>query len=124
MTKLDRVASDQLNVQIARNIVMVTQPDKPAAAIPVAGLNVLGAEIAPFIYFDIAATFGANFGAIQLELFANTLIPDGKGGVETKVVATGHIRCSQKAALSLRQAIDGALEILSQTQPVPESQKN
>ena len=103
---------------------MAKKPDTPAAAVPAAGYTVLGTVHAPFIYFDAAAAFGQNSGSIQLELFANALIPDGIGGIETRVVTTAHIRCSANAAMSLRQAIDGVLAMISQTEPVPDRQKN
>ena len=65
-------------------------------------------EQAPFIYFDGVVTYGFNAGAIQLELAANTLMPDG-AAVRTDVVITAHLRCSRGAAMSLRNAIDKAL---------------
>ncbi len=36
-------------------------------------------EQAPFIYFDGVATYGVNNGAIQMELAANTIMPEGTG---------------------------------------------
>ena len=36
-------------------------------------------ELAPFVYFDGVATFGIHNGAIQIELAANTILPEGKG---------------------------------------------
>src|SRR6266446_5276027 len=67
-------------------------------------------ELAPFIYFDGVPTYGVNAGAIQLELAANVLLPDGKG-VKIDVVITAHLRCSPVAAVALREAINQALAI-------------
>jgi len=68
----------------------------------------LGAEYAPFTYFDGVTTYGVNFGAIQLELAANIIVPDSTGpnGTRTDVVVTAHLRCSPNAAADLKQAID------------------
>jgi hypothetical protein len=68
-------------------------------------------ELAPFIYMDGVVTFGVNNGTIQLELAANTLLPEG-AGVRTDVVVTAHLRCSPAAAMGLREAIDKVLEML------------
>lgn len=65
-------------------------------------------EQAPFIYFDGVVTYGVNAGAIQLELAANTLVPDGPA-IRTDVLITAHLRCSPVAAMSLRNSIDKAL---------------
>jgi hypothetical protein len=67
-------------------------------------------ELAPFIYFDGVPTYGINNGAIQLELAANIILPDGKG-VKIDVVITAHLRCSPVAAVALREAINQALAI-------------
>jgi hypothetical protein len=72
-------------------------------------------ESAPFIYFDGVPTFGIRNGAIQIELAANTILPDGKG-VKIEVVMTAHLRCSPAAASSLRETIDKALALLQQEQ--------
>lgn len=85
-------------------------------------------ERAPFIYFDGAATFGTNSGAIQIELAANTLVPEGKG-VRIDVLVTAHLRCSPGAAMGLRDAIEKSLAMLSQGQeqvaaPAPGSKPN
>jgi hypothetical protein len=63
-------------------------------------------ELAPFIYFDAAPTYGVNNGAIQVELAASTVLPDGSGAVRIDVLITAHLRCSPTAAMSLREAID------------------
>jgi hypothetical protein len=83
-------------------------------------------EQAPFIYFDGVVTFGVNAGAIQLELAANTLVPDG-AAIRTDVLITAHLRCSPAAAMSLRDSIDKALAMPARQQvikPVPSSKPN
>jgi hypothetical protein len=72
-------------------------------------------ELAPFIYFDGVPTFGIRNGAIQIELAANTILPEGKG-VKIEVVITAHLRCSPAAASGLRETIDKALALLQQGQ--------
>jgi hypothetical protein len=78
----------------------------------------LGAEYAPFIYFDGVSTYGVNFGAIQIELAANIVVPDPTGptGTRTDVMMTAHIRCSPNAAADLKQSIERALEMLAKSQ--------
>jgi len=65
-------------------------------------------ELAPFIYFDAVPTYGTNNGAIQIELAANTILPDGRG-VKIDLAITAHLRCSPAAAVALRDVIDKAL---------------
>jgi hypothetical protein len=82
-------------------------------------------ELAPFIYFDGVPTFGTHNGAIQIELAANTILPEGTG-VRIAVVMTAHLRCSPVAAIGLRESLDKALELLQQgqqqiAQPAPGS---
>jgi hypothetical protein len=72
-------------------------------------------SVAPFIYFDGVPTFGIRNGAIQIELAANTIVPEGKG-VKIDVVMTAHLRCSPAAARGLRETIDKALALLQQGQ--------
>jgi hypothetical protein len=80
---------------------------------------------APFIYFDTAATYGTNNGAIEIELTARTIIPVVEtNSVRNEALITAHIRCSPNAAMSLKFAIEKALEMLAnpaqpQAQPGP-----
>jgi hypothetical protein len=84
-------------------------------------------EQAPFIYFDGAATYGVNNGAIQIELAANTIMPEGTG-TRTDVLITAHLRCSPSAAIGLRDAITRALEMSAtadqKIEPIPQSSKH
>ena len=72
-------------------------------------------EFAPFVFFDGVPTFGIHNGAIQIELAANTILPEGKG-IKVDVAITAHLRCCPAAATALRQAIDKALALLQQGQ--------
>ena len=83
-------------------------------------------EQAPFIYLDGVATYGVNGGVVQLELAANTIMPEG-GGTRTDVLITAHLRCSPSAAIGLRAAINRALEMTGVDQkiePIPHSSKH
>jgi hypothetical protein len=95
----------------------VAKSRKPAK-LPSDGPTALGAEYAPFIYFDGVATYGVNFGAIQFELVANVLVPDPAGptGTRTDVVMTAHLRCSAHAAADLKLSIEKVLERLAKSQ--------
>jgi hypothetical protein len=92
---------------------MAQTPNKPIKP-PSAGPTALGAEYAPFIYFDGTLTMGVNFGAIQIELAANIIVPDAVSstGVRTDVVMTAHLRCSPNAANDLISALQKALEMV------------
>ena len=83
-------------------------------------------EQAPFVYFDGVPTYGVHAGVLQLELGANTVMPEGTG-TRTDVLITAHLRCSPQAALNLRDAINRILEMagVDQTnQPIPASKAN
>jgi hypothetical protein len=105
--------------------IMADKPD-PTAKGPGIKIAPGSSEQAPFIYFDGAATYGVSNGAIQIELAANTIMPEGTG-TRTDVLITAHLRCSPAAAMGLRDAISRALEMtgLEQTiQPIPHSKPN
>ena len=80
---------------------------KPAAQT----IEIAGNASAPFIYFDHAATYGVQSGAIQVELVARTILPDGTG-TRNEVVATCHLRCSPDAARELIGALGKAVSLL------------
>lgn len=80
-------------------------------------------ELAPFIYTDGCATFGVGGGVIQIELAANTIMPDG-GGTRTDVLIVAHLRCSPSAAVGIRDSLDKALRMTETAQaiePIPNS---
>src|SRR2546423_2712887 len=85
-------------------------------------------EVAPFVFFDGVPTFGIHNGAIQIELGANTILPEGKG-IKVDVAITAHLRCCPAAATALRQTIDKILALLEEgqhqvAQPAPGSKLN
>jgi hypothetical protein len=81
--------------------------DSTRSVVEVPGVRIApgSSESAPFIYFDGVPTFGIRNGAIQIELAANTILPDGKG-VKIEVVMTAHLRCSP-----LQQVVSERLSI-------------
>jgi hypothetical protein len=107
---------------------MADKPDAPSQG-PGIKIATASSEQAPFVYFDGVACMGTYNGAIQLELAANTLMPDG-ASVRVDVLQTAHLRCSPAAAADLRNAIDKALEMLQQgakqvaAAPMPGSKPN
>ena len=81
----------------------------------------LSQDTAPFIYFDSAPTYGVIGGVVQVELTANLVhpTPDSQGTL-TKVTWAAHLRCSPFAASALRDALNGALDMLTAAAPAPE----
>jgi hypothetical protein len=77
---------------------------------------VAGGPSAPFIYFDLAPTYGVMAGAIEIELVARILIPSAESQPKAEIVTTAHLRCSPVAAAGLRDAVDKALEMFKQLQ--------
>jgi hypothetical protein len=100
---------------------MTDKPEPLAPKLPGISIANLGAEAAPFLYFDGIATFGHYHGAIQLELAANIITPLPDGTTRTDVVITAHLRCSPHAAADLRATIDKVLLLAT---PVPEGKAN
>jgi len=80
---------------------MATNPTRLPVKAPTDGPTALGAEYAPFVYFDGVTSYGVNFGAIQIELAANIIVVVGTG-TRTDVVTTAHLRCSPMPLLALR----------------------
>jgi hypothetical protein len=76
-------------------------------------------DTAPIVYFDMAPAHGVMGGQVQIELACRILnaLPDGS--VEIKFMTSGRLRCSQVAALNLRNAIDASLKMLEQPQQAP-----
>ena len=91
--------------------------DSTHSVVEVPGVRIApgSSESAPFIYFDGVSCMGTHNGAIQIELAANSLMPEGTG-VRVDVLVTAHLRCGPVAAAALREAIDKALELLKQGQ--------
>jgi hypothetical protein len=71
-------------------------------------INPASSQAAPFIYSDGVATWGIQGGVIQIELAANSIVPDGAGTKE-ELLIVAHLRCSPEAAKLIRVAIDRAL---------------
>ena len=74
-------------------------------------------ERAPFIYFDGVATIGVNAGAVQLELTADAVVPEGTG-TRREVLITAHMRCSPTAAMKLRDCLNKVLEIAAASKTI------
>ena len=72
--------------------------------------------LAPLVYFDIVAAYGAMHGAIEIELATRILVPKPDGATEVKFLSSGRLRCSPAAATNLRNALDAALKMLEQPQ--------
>jgi hypothetical protein len=67
---------------------------------------------APLVYFDIVGAYGTMNGTIELELATRILIPRPDGSTEVKFITCGRLRCSQNAAMNLRNGIDAVLKML------------
>ena len=64
---------------------------------------------APLVYFDIVGAYGSS---VEIELATRILIPRGDGSTEVKFISSGRLRCTQNAAINLRNALDAALKML------------
>jgi hypothetical protein len=84
---------------------------------PPGGIKVApgSSELAPFIYCDGIVTYGISNGIVQLELAANSVVPEGTG-TRTDVLVLAHLRCSPDVAAGIRDAIDKALALPKQAQ--------
>jgi hypothetical protein len=103
---------------------MADKPDpKTSKTLGITARN-LGVENAPFVYFDGVMTFGMHQGLVQIELAANVLNLDGKGGVKNEVVVTAHLRCSPDAAQNLQRELGNALLIGMPASLTPEGKAN
>jgi hypothetical protein len=93
--------------------------DQPSPLTGPQGIKVApgSSELAPFIYCDGVVTYGFNNGMVQLELAANSLVPEGRG-VRTAVLVTAHLRCSPGAANQIRNAIEKAIAMPQQQQTI------
>ena len=71
---------------------------------------------APLVYFDIVGAYGTMNGSVELELATRILIPRPDGSTEVKFISSGRLRCTQNAAINLRNSLDSALKMLEQPQ--------
>ena len=69
---------------------------------------------APLVYFDIVGAYGTMNGSVESELATRILIPKTDGSTEVKFISSGRLRCSQNAAVNLRNGLDAALKMLEQ----------
>ena len=67
---------------------------------------------APLVYFDIVGAYGTMNSSVEIELATRILIPRGDGSTEVKFISSGRLRCTQNAAVNLRNALDAALKML------------
>ncbi|MBR1269031.1 hypothetical protein JQ629_16075 [Bradyrhizobium sp. AUGA SZCCT0222] len=67
---------------------------------------------APLVYFDIVGAYGTMNGSVEIELATRILIPKTDGSTEVKFISSGRLRCSQNAAVNLRNGLDAALKML------------
>ena len=68
--------------------------------------------LAPLVYFDIVGAYGTMNGSIEIELATRILVPKSDGSTEVKFISSGRLRCTQNAAVNLRNALDAALKML------------
>jgi hypothetical protein len=79
-------------------------------------------DVAPFIYFDAAASYGILAGAVEVELTARALIPNFSGGPTTaEIVPVARLRCSPFAATALMESLRLALEMAKTLQEQADS---
>jgi hypothetical protein len=69
---------------------------------------------APLVYFDIVGAYGTMNGSIEIELTTRILVPKTDGSTEVKFISSGRLRCTQTAAINLRNGLDAALKMLEQ----------
>jgi hypothetical protein len=74
--------------------------------------------MAPLVYFDIVGAYGTMNGAVEVELATRILVPKPDGSTEVKFISSARIRCSQNAAINLRNGLDAALKMLEQPQAI------
>nr|WP_249133736.1 hypothetical protein [Bradyrhizobium sp. AUGA SZCCT0177] len=56
-------------------------------------------------------------GSVEIELATRILIPKTDGSTEVKFISSGRLRCSQNAAVNLRNGLDAALKMLEPPTP-------
>jgi hypothetical protein len=82
----------------------------PVEAIPSRAdeISALASAHAPFLYFDIAPTFGHNQGIVNITLEALRFMTVGQSPTRDRIVVA-HLRMSVPAAMTLKAALEGAL---------------
>lgn len=71
---------------------------------------------APVVYFDIVGAYGTMNGSVEIELATRILVPKPDGSTAVKFISSGRLRCTQNAAINLRNGLDAALKMLEQPQ--------
>ena len=69
------------------------------------------AATAPTIYFDMAPAFGHLNGVLVVEIAAQMLVPRSDDTLVAELACVAHLRCSLPGAMSLRDALDKAIEL-------------
>jgi hypothetical protein len=87
---------------------MTETPDQPEIS---PGFN--DSYTAPIVYFDTVAAFGVLAGAVQVELISRILVPLAGAGAKHQFLTTGRIRCSPHAAMTLRDSLSKALDMVA-----------
>ena len=70
---------------------------------------------APFIFFEVAPSFGFTNGVVNITLSANRSYVGKDGTIINEQVVTAYLRGNVLAARSLKQAIDSALLLAAPT---------
>jgi hypothetical protein len=86
---------------------MTDKSDQPEQ-VPPTKVTVTDPGIAPYIFFEGAATFGFSNGIVNVTLAAGRHLLK-EGTPISDVVAVAHLRCNVAAATDLRNALDSAL---------------
>src|SRR5580704_775913 len=101
---------------------MSDDPETPPPLGTKSGVKYAENSSAPFKFFDGVACHGTMHGVIEIELAARIMAPTQDGGVETKFVPTGRLRCSVSAAAALLDSLQKATKMAEQPeqqQPAP-----
>jgi hypothetical protein len=69
----------------------------------------IDALTAPIIYFDVVTNQGVRAGVANITLATFRHRTDGKGGLQSDLMAVADLRCPIPALAALRAAIDNAI---------------
>lgn len=75
-----------------------------------------GSATAPVVFFDSAPSFGHHQGVFQCTLSSGRYVPGSGVEAELEQVIVCHLRCDFQAAIALKNAIESALLLASQTE--------